>query len=432
VKRIAIAVLLVAAAIGANAATPRTIATANAASCDIGTYAAATLLLPYFEVDFNAPSTEAVTTVFTIVNTSKNPQVARVTIWTDLGFPACYFNVFLTGYDVQLIPMYELIARGNFPYTTSAVGHGPSSAATNPHFNTEIWCDRVGGSVGPNFVRRLQKMLTTGERDEPGCRVGMQHEHAVGYVTVDVVNSCAIDSPLTDAYWKEDILFDNVLTGDYQRINPNTTTGNYAGGNPLVHIRAVPEGGMAGSAPNTPLPYTFYDRYTPRNARHIDRRQPLPATFAARFINGGPGGFNTSYAIWREGVVGPETSECPYEANAKLRLFTPMIVRFDEHENSVVSTGCGEEGCVYPTTGATSAMSSASPVLPPPASSDLAGWIWINLDNGAGAQRDGPYSTRRASQNWIVVQMYAEGRYGVDFDATSIVNGCTASPPTQP
>jgi len=428
-RALAVAVLLFVAA-GANAAT-RSIATANAASCDIGTYAAATLLLPYFEVDFNAPSNEAVTTVFSIVNTSKNPQVARVTIWTDLGFPACYFNVFLTGYDVQLIPMYELLARGNFPFTTSAIGRGAASAETNPHFNSEIWCDRMGGNVGPNFLHRLQAILTSGDRDEPGCKVGLKHDHAVGYVTIDVVNSCAIDSPLTDSYWKEDLLFDNVLTGDYQRINPNATTGNYAGGNPLVHIRAVPEGGMAGTKTSTPLPYTFYDRYTPRDARRIDRRQPLPSTFAARYINGGPGAFNTNFAIWREGVVGPEPRECTYEKNSKLPLFTPMIVRFDEHENSVVSTGCGEEGCAYPMTAVAGTVSAASPLFPPAASDDLAGWIWMNLDNGAGTDT-ASYSTRRASQNWVVVQMYAEGRYGVDFDATSIVNGCTAQPPTQP
>ena len=33
-----------------------------------------------------------------------------------------------------------------------------------------------------------------------------------------------------------------------------------AAANPMVHIRAVPEGGAAGSTAHTDLPYTFYDR----------------------------------------------------------------------------------------------------------------------------------------------------------------------------
>jgi len=62
------------------------------------------------------------------------------------------------------------------------------------------------------------------------------------------------------------------------------TTGNYAGGNPMVHLRAVPEGGppgaLGGVAVATNLPFTFYDRYTTGFARTIDRRQPLPSVFA--------------------------------------------------------------------------------------------------------------------------------------------------------
>jgi len=78
------------------------------------------------------------------------------------------------------------------------------------------------------------------------------------------------DDPL---YWDE-VLNDNVLTGDYQQIASDPVTGNYAGGNPMVHIRAVP---------NAALPFTFYDRFTKKDAR-----QPLPsartAATAARYL----------------------------------------------------------------------------------------------------------------------------------------------------
>src|SRR5205814_81750 len=124
----------------------------------------------------------------------------------------------------------------------------------------------------------------------PGCAatfVGGVHASAVGYATVDVVADCNSTSPIAPGYFTGEILFDNVLTGDVQHIAPNPATGNYAGGNPLVHIRAIPEGGVAGASVTTNLPYTFYDLYTVgARWRTQDRRQPLPSAFMPRFIQG--------------------------------------------------------------------------------------------------------------------------------------------------
>ena len=52
--------------------------TNNDDSCDIGVAPAATLLLPYFEVDFGSPQTTARQTLFTITNVSAFPQIAHV------------------------------------------------------------------------------------------------------------------------------------------------------------------------------------------------------------------------------------------------------------------------------------------------------------------------------------------------------------------
>src|SRR5690242_11962371 len=86
--------------------------TRNDDSCDIGTAPAATLLLPYFEVDIAAPVATAQTTLWTITNVSAIPQIAHVTVWSDWSYPVLDFNIFLTGYDVQAINMYDIIARG--------------------------------------------------------------------------------------------------------------------------------------------------------------------------------------------------------------------------------------------------------------------------------------------------------------------------------
>src|SRR5256885_10445896 len=86
--------------------------TDNDDSCDISLLPAATLLLPYFEVNFSSPQATARTTLFTIQNTTALPQIARVTLWTDWSYPMLTFNLFLTGYDVQGINLYDLFARG--------------------------------------------------------------------------------------------------------------------------------------------------------------------------------------------------------------------------------------------------------------------------------------------------------------------------------
>src|SRR5947207_10817781 len=86
--------------------------TNNYDSCDISATPAATLLLPYFEVDTVAPTGAGATTLFTIVNTSRYPQIAHVTLWTDWAYPVLSFNVFLTGYDVQGFNLFDIIVRG--------------------------------------------------------------------------------------------------------------------------------------------------------------------------------------------------------------------------------------------------------------------------------------------------------------------------------
>src|ERR1043165_256198 len=103
-------VLLLFVAASALAAGPATIN--NDDSCDISVLPAATLLLPYFEVDFNADQRTARTTIFTIQNTTAAPQIARVTLWTNLSVPMLTFNVFLTGYGVQGINLWDVFRRG--------------------------------------------------------------------------------------------------------------------------------------------------------------------------------------------------------------------------------------------------------------------------------------------------------------------------------
>jgi hypothetical protein len=397
---------------------PRFVATANNSSCDISVSPSATLLLPFFEVDVAKRVDDAANTIFTIVNTSRLPQIARVTIWTDYGYPAFWFNVFLTGYDVQPISMYDVVARGAVPVTSAATLPGGRSAtnSANPKLVSLDACGSLGGSVPEAALAALTATLTKGAPASASsdCPLGSPHPNATGYLTVDLVNSCSTISPLDPSYFSQVLLYDNVLTGDYEHVYPDRALGNYAGGSPLVHIKAIPEGGNVSTA--TPLPYTFYDRFTPRGGRKVDRRQPLPSAFAARFIQGGSGSFFTDLVFWREGSAA--ATSC---VSANATIPTTAIVRFDDAENP--NAAASSQSLL-----SASAIDTKSNTFPPMTGPSLTGWIYLNLDNQAGySAQANPFSSTRASQNWVVVRMKAEGRYGVDYDATQLANGCVTA-----
>jgi len=466
-------VLTTSAFAGTSTVSPTT--TNNDDSCDVAVQPAATLLLPYFEVDFKSPQTSAKTTLFTVQNVSPLAQIAHVTLWTDWGYPALNFPIFLTGYDVQGINLYDVFARAiiapapsgpggtsfNTPIATNPTsGSQPAANGANPNFLADVpaVCAQLPGFFQLSLLTDLQQIFTSGTPvdNQLGCpsldpvtqvanRLGGVHTNAIGYVTIDVVASCVARNASSTEFFAKDLLYDNVLTGDYQQI---VTRGDksYAQGGPLVHIRAIPEGGPAGAIVATNLPYTFYDRYTEGfgSNRTIDRRQPLPSVFAPRFINGGTGGFNTTLKIWREGLIGGGAACSDYARNSNVAAIE--VVRFDEHENATIPSSPLIIGLPPPpfATPLTYSIATSNTTIIPPfsTSGDVGGWIYMNLSNGgssaysAGTGRDfrtnssttvGP----RQSQNWVITSMFAEPTYAVEATALALGNGCSPSPKAQ-
>ena len=360
-------------------ATSATAATTNNDdSCDIALQPAATLLLPYFEVDITG---RAATTLVTIQNLSPSPVIANVTLWTDWGYPALTFPVQLTGYDVEGINLYDVFANGTLP---------PSACG--------------GTSLSP-LLHDLQSIFTTG-KGTAGCtaQVGSVHYYAAGYATIDVVASCSGKNDFTN------LLFDNVLTGDSQQLS----SAGYASSNPLVHIRAIPEGGPAGAVVATALPHTFYERYAADPlAQHADRRQPLPSAFAARYINGGTGAFNTTTKIWHEALT---AGTCSGAQAARSNANMPLadLARFDEHENATIVNPNCEIVCPPGAFGIPVVLSlAANSSFFPPLSfyGDAGGWLYLNF----------------GTQSWITTSMYAAPTYSAEATAVALGNGC--SPP---
>lgn len=449
--------------------------TNNDDSCDIGVAPAATLLLPYFEVDLGP--NRSTTTLFTITNVSRIPQIAHVVVWTDWSLPILDFNIYLTGYDVQPINLADVLISG---LVAQPAGTGPTTAQSpigsqsagfpnnysitlNANFlQTGIGCGTLPGVIPASLMALVRAALTTGVYGACTTAGGV-HANAIGYVTIDVAASCTTALPTdgSGTYFgvAGGILYDNVFIGDYQQLGPapaGTTAASFdAGGNAMVHIRAVPEGGPAQSqnAPaQTNLPYTFYDRYTVNSLglpRTIDRRQPLPSTWAARWIQGGTGAFATNYKIWREGKTGSIACSSAYLANNAVNLSVAEIVRFDEHENPYIgatnvncSPNCGPGTIALPETSSTNTANSG--IYPVMTGADVGGWMYLNLDNGGSGNysvtRGGPPQVSQAggssnlglprpSQNWVIIEMFGNvggsNRLTVDFDAAWLGNGCS-------
>jgi hypothetical protein len=70
------------------------------------------------------------TTLFSVNNAGEEPTLAHLTFWTDQGVPALWFDVYLTGYDIQTFNLRDVFCHGNISSTGFAVSNqGPLSSA---------------------------------------------------------------------------------------------------------------------------------------------------------------------------------------------------------------------------------------------------------------------------------------------------------------
>jgi hypothetical protein len=430
VKRVRILLILGLAVVALDARPERRPWTvANDDSCDIGIAPAATLLLPFFEVDFDSVTGRR-NTLFTITNTGQRAQIARVTLWTDFAYPVLTFDLYLTGYDVQSVSLYDVFGRGiiggeqGTGVDVSPIGE---LSKRNPLLD-QSGCGQLPRRIEPALLTQLRIAFTKGV--VPGCpNAGNVHQNARGYATIDVVGNCAPGRGPTDSrYFSEDIRYDNVLMGDYIFVDAGES---FAQASPMVHIRALPGGGtQATRIPELPgalprLGRTFYGRLQDPARPGLDARQPLPSTFAVRWINGGTGQFNTSLQIWRDGLTGSAASCADYEDNGE--ILVAESVAFDEDENGLGSSleseifipnPIGREPIVLP---ATSNIAAGDwDVFPQDTFEDeISGWVYFNLDDGKDDDHRG------AHQNWVVVTIQAQGLYSATFDAAWLGNGCS-------
>src|SRR5436305_2755501 len=281
---------------------------AFATICTVDQVPAATLLLPYFEVDGNNPN--GLTTLFSVNNASATAVLAHVVVYSELSVPVLDFNIYLTGYDVQTINLRDILISGNLPQTASA-GQDPADKISpkGPKSQDINFASCTGQLpppvLPPNFIQHLALSLTgKGSPLFGGLCSGrnLGDNIARGYITVDTVNNCTLRLPSDPAYFANDITFQNVLWGDYFYVNQAQ---NFANGDTLVHVEAS----LTNPATTTAGRYTFYGRYVGWNA--TDHREPLATTFAGRYATGGTFTGGTSYVVWRDSKTNQQPFTCP-------------------------------------------------------------------------------------------------------------------------
>jgi hypothetical protein len=372
---------------------------------------AATLLVPYFEVDI--ANGNGINTLFSINNASATAVLAHVTVWTDQSVPALDFDVYLTGYDVQTISLRDIFVDGNVPVTASAgqdpkdtiSPKGPVSQDINFASCSSLPYPRP--YVSAPFRAHLQAWLQGNQSPATGNCAGSKQKDNIlrGYITVDTVNSCNLFFPSDWAFYAPFITNQNVLWGDVFYVNPAQ---NFAQGDTVVHIEACPTCFVPGD-------HTFYGRYNGNSA--ADAREALPTTMAARFVNGGGFDGGTDYLVWREANAAASGYSCTLQGPGSwYPLESTQIVIFDEEEQPVTSEQCpsGDPTC------------SQTILIPNEANrvdvaADLLspfnfGWAYLNLQHPDTAYPD-PFA-----QMWLTATMDAEGRFSVGFSGIQLDN----------
>ena len=418
---------------------------AAAVICTIDAVPAATLLLPYFEVDLSNPN--GLTTLFSINNASATAVLAHVVIRSDLSVEVLDFNVYLTGYDVQTINLRDIIVNGNLPQTASAGQDPHDTISPKGILSQDINFASCTGQLPPPpldalSIVYLQEALTGGSSAisntlcaGPPCCAGQSlGDHiARGYITVDTVNNCTLlpqDAPnYFAAGGTGSATNQNVLWGDWFIIN---SVQNFAEGGDLVHIEAS----ATNPATSTAGRYTFYGRLDkPASFNAVDNREPLATTFATRYLNGGPFSAGTSLLCWRDSKTDQQFFSCP--AGAGNPSWFPLgqegVLVFDEQEHPQTASQCTHSPCFSITTDVCPAETQRVQVggSTLPVNSNF-GWIYLDLNTPPGGivgvtQPSTPPNMLTDEQAWVISTLASNGHFAVGLDAIQLDSACAPS-----
>lgn len=367
-------------------------------SCIVGHRPAATLLIPYFEVDLDDPNGK--TLFLSINNASPDPTLARVVLWTDCHLPVFSFDVFLETSDMATINLRQLIVDG-FIVETAPDGTdlqdfpGCTSPLTNPILDDAALAD-------------LQAKLTGQPSPNDGLCYGSERPEnriAAGFLTIDVLNDCSstIRFPDDAGYFIAGgnglASNDNVLWGDYYWIDPAE---NFAQGFEAVGIVA-----NAGRFDGTNI-RSFYQVTDDER----DDRLPLSSKLRTRYLNGGAFDGSTQFMIWAQRspelqpfTCGEAAGACPAAADLQLEM-----TFFDE-----LATQTGSSTFTPPAFVGRYAVEDLGAG---------ANFGFLDLNSKGLGPPVGPPPLLEQRQAWMVQTSSALGRFSVGLAATRLDDLC--------
>lgn len=385
---------------------------------------AATLLLPYFEVDEvdpNGPQTR-----FTVVNASDTQQMAHVTLWTDMGVPTFAFDLYLGGRDSVEVDLRLLFSvQGIAPQTSPTLfSNGPDS---NVH--TSVGTCSAGAMYAgfpiPNQLTGSQvSHIRRAHRGDysplfgnmcSGANHGGDNV-ARGYITIDAVNACSGLFPTDVGYFGgggTGVASDNnVLFGTYTTIERGQ---NVSTASPLVSIEASSTDAMT----TTPGFYTFYAGYV--GAAATDNREGIGSSvWRARHVDVGFFDPGADFVVWRDPGFKHQAFVCGTTPSDFPRQHT-YIVGFDEQEHgAVLNSGNPYPNPppppVYPV-GLVAQRVPASALSPFPS-----GVVQLDLDVDL-TSKGMPPTLQGGLQSYVGVRQRFNGYFGAELPAAQVIEG---------
>lgn len=356
---------------------------AGAVTCTVDQRPAATLLVPYFQVSFDASGSlvttgpGAVDTIVTIANASAAPMIAHVNVFDRYSVLQLDFNVALTGFDVQAMRMSDVItgllpdtldfngkdacqrnsASNVYPNSNGFIRVKPLAPATGQD-NIQATTDYVGRFSLPGLVDALRFDCTTNANDL----------NAIGYIVIDHVNYCNLSDPTDPNYYYRDAIgMENNLWGEIiftsgtgiptyamSTVNMETdvTFGNAAEQNPAVPVRTFYARYWSASVDTPPNacpncnqlnPENDLLQTSPWNVGFGDQREPLGLNWASRWFDAGAA-LTTNFRVWRSSPAAPAAKL----ANCTIEEPIVTLVFFDEDENTTTQGRCPSP-CTNPT-----------------------------------------------------------------------------------
>ena len=375
-----------------------------AKACALDHVPAATVLVPYFEVDL--ANAQGVTTFVHLHNAAPEATLAKVTFWTDWSVPTLEFDVFLTGYDVVRLDLRDAFDNGNIPITADE--QSDPMDTISPHGANPEWdgsftfCQNIFPFlVNPVIIGGNAERLVDGHTGQPvtvgpdELCFGEDHgdQIARGYLTIDDVQQCALVFPSDEGYFGGDdpvASNDNQLWAEVWLTWPDEDRRSAV---PAVHLEAVEVGDVE--------PGTFYQRFS----GGADRRERLPTRWGAQSLAGAA--VTDDWIVWRDsGSTETQGYDC---AGGPPQLRMVGANCFDEQET--LTAVCEGDTCLPFDTQAIEAS-----LLAPDS-----GWCDLDLSS-VGIPGADP------SQAWVGIQRRRSGGGDAGVSQAAVLGGqCAVS-----